>query len=59
MIKSRVSTLALAATLAFSALAAAAEAPPQEEPGVAVEVAKASVARVAPRRWVPGGVVSR
>ena len=24
-----------------------------------VEVAKANVARVAPRRWVPGGVVSR
>jgi RND family efflux transporter MFP subunit len=30
-----------------------------EEPGVVVEVAQASVARVAPRRWVPGGVVSR
>ena len=30
-----------------------------QEPGVVVEVAKASVARVAPRRWVPGGVVSR
>jgi RND family efflux transporter MFP subunit len=30
-----------------------------EEPGVVVEVAQATVARVAPRRWVPGGVVSR
>lgn len=59
MIKSRISTLALAATIAFSAFAAAADAPPQEEPGVVVEVAKASVVRVAPRRWVPGGVVSR
>jgi RND family efflux transporter MFP subunit len=59
MIRSRVSTLALAAGVAFFAFGAAAEAPPQEEPGVVVEVAKASVARVAPRRWVPGGVVSR
>ncbi len=30
-----------------------------EMPAVVVEVAKANVARVAPRRWVPGGVVSR
>ncbi|HMN45125.1 MAG TPA: efflux RND transporter periplasmic adaptor subunit [Povalibacter sp.] len=30
-----------------------------EAPAVVVEVAKANVARVAPRRWVPGGVVSR
>lgn len=59
MIRSRISTLALAAGVAFFAFGAAAEAPPQEEPGVVVEVAKASVARVAPRRWVPGGVVSR
>lgn len=29
------------------------------EPAVVVEVAKANVARIAPRRWVPGGVVSR
>jgi RND family efflux transporter MFP subunit len=57
--KSRISTLALAAGVVFFAFGAAAEAPPQEEPGVVVEVAKASVARVAPRRWVPGGVVSR
>jgi RND family efflux transporter MFP subunit len=28
-------------------------------PGVVVEVTKAKFARVAPRRWVPGGVVSR
>jgi RND family efflux transporter MFP subunit len=51
--------LALAAGVAFFALGAAADAPPPEEPGVVVEVAKASMARVAPRRWVPGGVVSR
>ena len=30
-----------------------------QEPGAVVEVAKATIARVAPRRWVPGGVVSR
>jgi membrane fusion protein, multidrug efflux system len=59
MIKSRLSTLAFAATLALSAASAAADGPQQQEPGVVVEVAKAEVARVAPRRWVPGGVVSR
>jgi len=59
MIKSRISTLAFAATLALSAASAAADGPPPQEPGVVVEVAKAEVARVAPRRWVPGGVVSR
>src|SRR5262245_6931930 len=59
MFKTRLSTLALATSVAFFALSAAAEAPPPEEPGVVVEVAKASMARVAPRRWVPGGVVSR
>lgn len=59
MIKSRVSTLAFAAALALSAASAAADGPPPQEPGVVVEVAKAEVARVAPRRWVPGGVVSR
>lgn len=32
---------------------------PSQEPAVVVEVAKANVARVAPCRWVPGGVVSR
>ncbi|HEX7012617.1 MAG TPA: efflux RND transporter periplasmic adaptor subunit [Steroidobacteraceae bacterium] len=31
----------------------------QEEAGVVVEVAQAAIARIAPRRWVPGGVVSR
>src|SRR5262245_41216626 len=30
-----------------------------QEPGAVVEVAKVSIARIAPRRWVPGGVVSR
>jgi RND family efflux transporter MFP subunit len=59
MIKSRISTLALTATVAFFAVGAAAQAPPAQDPGVVVEVAKAAVARVAPRRWVPGGVVSR
>lgn len=41
------------------ALAASANAQAPEEAAVVVEVAKANVARVAPRRWVPGGVVSR
>jgi len=59
MFKSRVSTLALTATVAFFACSAGAQSPPAQDPGVVVEVAKASVARVAPRRWVPGGVVSR
>jgi RND family efflux transporter MFP subunit len=59
MIKSQVSILAFAAALALSAASAAADGPPPQEPGVVVEVAKAEVARVAPRRWVPGGVVSR
>jgi RND family efflux transporter MFP subunit len=39
--------------------ASAAWAQTPETPAVVVEVAKANVARVAPRRWVPGGVVSR
>lgn len=39
--------------------AAYAQSPPAQEPAVVVEVAKANVSRVAPRRWVPGGVVSR
>jgi RND family efflux transporter MFP subunit len=59
MINSRMSARALATAIAFFALSAGAESPPQQEPSVVVEVAKASVARVAPRRWVPGGVVSR
>jgi RND family efflux transporter MFP subunit len=59
MIVSKISKLALTATLALFAVTAGAEGPPQQEPGVVVEVAKAEVARVAPRRWVPGGVVSR
>ena len=45
--------------LLFSQRVPAQKAPPAQEPGVVVEVAKAAVARVAPRRWVPGGVVSR
>jgi len=59
MIKSRIATLALSATVALFASGAGAEGPPPQDPGVVVEVAKAEVARVAPRRWVPGGVVSR
>ncbi|HKU14788.1 MAG TPA: efflux RND transporter periplasmic adaptor subunit [Steroidobacteraceae bacterium] len=59
MIHSRISALALSASLALFTFAAAAQAPPASDPGVVVEVAKASMARVAPRRWVPGGVVSR
>lgn len=49
---------ALLATVALG-MNAHAQAPNAQEPAVVVEVAKASVARVAPRRWVPGGVVSR
>ena len=41
------------------ALMLVATAAPAEEPAVVVEVATASVARVAPRRWAPGDVVSR
>lgn len=55
----RMSLLALTTAVALFAANAGAEGPPQQEPGVVVEVAKAAVARVAPRRWVPGGVVSR
>ena len=40
-------------------MGAAASAQTADEPAVVVEVAKANVARVAPRRWVPGGVFSR
>lgn len=49
---------ALLTTVALG-MNAHAQAPNAQEPAVVVEVAKASVARVAPRRWVPGGVVSR
>lgn len=38
---------------------ASAQSPTTQEPAVVVEVAKANVLRVAPRRWVPGSVVSR
>ncbi|MGH8239802.1 MAG: efflux RND transporter periplasmic adaptor subunit [Steroidobacteraceae bacterium] len=55
----RMSALALTTAVALFAATAGAEGPPSQEPGVVVEVAKAAVARVAPRRWVPGGVVSR
>src|SRR5262245_38633748 len=59
MMNSRLSKLVLSAAVAFLACSAEAQAPPTQDPAVVVEVAKASVARVAPRRWVPGGVVSR
>lgn len=49
-------TIALAALVAAASVQA--QTPPQDQE-VVVEVGKASVARVAPRRWVPGGVVSR
>ena len=38
---------------------ASAQQSKQELPAVMVEVAQAAVTRVAPRRWVPGSVVSR
>jgi len=44
--------------LMFSTAAGAQNAA-KELPAVMVEVAEASMARVAPRRWVPGSVVSR
>lgn len=43
----------------FVATVSAAQQPTSELPVVMVEVAQASVTRVAPRRWVPGSVVSR
>ena len=49
--------LAIAVVCLVVANAAAADAP--QSPAAVVEVAKARIARVAPRRWVPGGVVSR
>lgn len=50
---------ALAAVMAAVMVARGATAQGADEPPVVVEVAKANVARVAPRRWVPGGVFSR
>jgi RND family efflux transporter MFP subunit len=47
---------ALIACALALASAHAAEPPP---PAAVVEVARADIARIAPRRWVPGGVVSR
>jgi RND family efflux transporter MFP subunit len=49
---------ACALLLVFSSAMSAQQAP-AELPAVMVEVAQASMARVAPRRWVPGSVVSR
>lgn len=48
--------LLLGATMTSIAMA---EASASQPTGVVVEVARATFARVAPRRWVPGGVVSR
>jgi RND family efflux transporter MFP subunit len=59
MMNSRVSVLALTAATVLIGCSAAAQSPPAQEPSVVVEVAKAAMARVAPRRWAPGGVVSR
>ena len=55
----RTNRLAAVLAGALISIAAQAQSPGAQEPAVVVEVAKASVARVAPRRWVPGGVVSR
>lgn len=52
-------TLTLTAALALLAAPVGAQQNTPQDPGVVVEVAKAEIARVAPRRWVPGGVVSR
>ena len=52
----RTRSLALALALLLPALAAAQAPTP---PAPIVEVAKADVAQIAPRRWVPGSVVSR
>jgi RND family efflux transporter MFP subunit len=49
--------LGIAVACAMATGSATAQAP--NSPAVVVEVAKARVARIAPRRWVPGGVVSR
>jgi RND family efflux transporter MFP subunit len=46
-------------TLAVATFGSTAWAQAPDGPLATVEVAKASVARIAPRRWVPGGVVSR
>lgn len=54
----RISLLAVLVAAITAPEAFAQTATPQEPP-VVVEVAKANVSRVAPRRWVPGGVVSR
>ena len=51
--------LAMMLAGAFISSTAVAQSAPAQEPAVVVEVAKANISRVAPRRWVPGGVVSR
>lgn len=45
--------------LGILTIATTAQAQAQDATAVVVEVAKANVVRVAPRRWVPGSVVSR
>ncbi|HKE93615.1 MAG TPA: efflux RND transporter periplasmic adaptor subunit [Povalibacter sp.] len=57
--KSSSINLAWAIVMAAMLPATAAHSQAPQEQAVVVEVAKANVARVAPRRWVPGGVVSR
>jgi RND family efflux transporter MFP subunit len=52
----QIHTRSLALALLLPALAAAQAPTP---PATIVEVAKADVAQIAPRRWVPGSVVSR
>jgi len=52
----RSSLLAVAALTLFAGTAGHTQS---EQESAVVEVAKANIARIAPRRWVPGGVVSR
>ena len=52
----RTRPLSLVLALLLPAVAAAQAPTP---PATIVEVAKADVAQIAPRRWVPGSVVSR
>ena len=52
-------TAALAAALLATTSSQAQQAKPPEPPPTIVQVAKAEVARIAPRHWAPGSVVSR
>lgn len=56
--KHSVKSVCAVVALQFGAMAPALAQAPSEQSAV-VEVAQAQMSRVAPRRWVPGGVVSR